>query len=183
MAEPPVAGARVVATAAAVTRAWEALAAGIQPVVATRPCILIGVMLGGVVPLVKIAERLRGDFLLDYCHLTRYAGDTRGGPLRWVQLPRLPMQGATVIVIDDIYDEGVTLRELRACCQARGAAAVLAAVLVRKRHGRALAGPPPDFVGLDVGDEYVFGCGMDYRERWRHLDAIWALPPATGTAP
>ncbi len=183
MAEPPFPGARLVATAAAVNRAWDELAASLQPLVATRPCVLLGVLLGGVVPLVQISGRLRGDFLLDYCHLTRYAGATRGGALRWVQPPRLPLQGATVIVIDDIFDEGDTLRELHAACRERGAAAVHAAVLVRKRHGRAVAGPVPDFVGLEIGDEYVFGCGMDYQERWRHLAELWALPGATGGVP
>ena len=33
----------------------------------------------------------------------------------------------------------------------------------------------PDLVGLEVDDRYVFGCGMDYRNRWRHLPAIYAL--------
>ncbi len=171
------------ATAAVVNRAWDDLATQVQPLIDTQPCVLLGVLLGGVVPLVQIAGRLHGDFLLDYCHLTRYGGATRGGTLRWVQPPRLSLQGKTVIVIDDIFDEGDTLRELHAACRARGAAAVHAAVLVRKRHGRAVAGPVPDFVGLEIGDEYVFGCGMDYQERWRHLDALWALPGPAPAAP
>jgi len=49
-------------------------------------------------------------------------------------------------------------------------------VLVRKQHGRAQVGLQPDLVGLEVGDEYVFGCGMDYQGHWRHLPEIWGLP-------
>ncbi|MFQ5634823.1 MAG: hypothetical protein ACE5G3_05790 [Gammaproteobacteria bacterium] len=49
-------------------------------------------------------------------------------------------------------------------------------MLVRKRHDRVVAGTLPDHVGLQVDDRYVFGCGMDYRHRWRHLPAIYALP-------
>jgi hypoxanthine phosphoribosyltransferase len=33
----------------------------------------------------------------------------------------------------------------------------------------------PDFVGVETGDEFLFGCGMDYQGRWRHLPAIWAI--------
>jgi hypoxanthine-guanine phosphoribosyltransferase len=35
---------------------------------------------------------------------------------------------------------------------------------------------------VQAGDEYLFGCGMDYHDRWRHLDAIYAIPVLPGTA-
>lgn len=183
---PDALGARLVVPSDAVNDAWRRLAASIQPHIDQGPCLLLGVLVGGVVPLVHVAERLRGDFLIDYCHLTRYAGKTKGGEIQWVQRPRQALRGRTVILVDDIFDEGHTLAELRAYCLGEGAARVLVAVLARKRHPRPVVGPPPDFVGVEVGDDYVFGCGMDYRERWRHLDAIYALSPsvpaAAGTA-
>lgn len=178
MAEVPLPGARIVAAAAAVRAAWDHLAAGVQRDVDAGPCVLVGVMMGGAIPLVRIAERLRGDFLLDYCHATRYGGGTAGGEVRRVQRPHLPLEGRTVVLVDDIFDEGHTLAAIREDCLAAGAARVRIAVLARKRHGRAVAGLAPDHTGLEVPDEYVFGCGMDYRERWRHLDAIWSLPAA-----
>lgn len=178
MADPPFPGARRVASAAAVRDAWSRLAAAIQPHVVQRPCLLLGVMLGGMVPLVKISERVRGDFRLDYCHLTRYLGGTSGGEIRWLRRPHDDMRGLTVVLVDDIFDEGHTLAALRRECLAAGADRVLVAVLARKRHDRALTDLRPDFVGLDVADEYVFGCGMDYQGRWRHLDEIFAVTSA-----
>ena len=178
MADLPFPGSRLVVPAAAVRQAWDELARRIQPHIDSGPCLLLGVLLGGIVPLVKIAERLHGDFLMDYCHLSRYLGATTGGELHWVQRPRCTMTRRTVILVDDIFDEGQTLQELQRYCINAGATRVLSAVLVRKCHGRNVAGPAPDFVGLEVGDEYVFGCGMDYQEHWRHLDAIYALVPA-----
>lgn len=180
MADAPVAGARRVADAAAVGAAWARLAAGVQPWVDSGPCVLVGVMVGGMIPLVQVAGRLHGDFVLDYCHATRYGADTAGGAVRWVQVPRQPLAGRTAVLVDDIFDEGHTLAAIRAWCMGAGAAAVRIAVLARKRHGRALAGIEPDLAGLEVGDEFVFGCGMDYRGHWRHLDAVWALPAAAG---
>lgn len=179
MAELPFPGCRLVVPAADVIRAWDTLAQRIQAEIDAGPCLLLGVLVGGMVPLVKIAERLRGDFLVDCCHVSRYAGATRGGELRWLLAPRLPMQGQTVIIVDDIFDEGDTTEALRRFCSAAGARRVLCAVLLRKRHGRPLAGREPELAGLEVGDEYVFGCGMDYQERWRHLDAVFAVLPGT----
>jgi hypoxanthine phosphoribosyltransferase len=49
------------------------------------------------------------------------------------------------------------------------------AALVRKDHDRGLPRDYVDFVGLDVPDVYVFGCGMDAYEEWRHLDEILVL--------
>jgi hypoxanthine phosphoribosyltransferase len=60
-------------------------------------------------------------------------------------------------------------------CRQAGAREVRVAVLVQKRHDRNLTGLVPDFKGLDVPDRYVFGCGMDYREYFRNLPAIYAL--------
>jgi hypoxanthine phosphoribosyltransferase len=182
MAEAPVAGARLVASAAEVDAAWSRLAAGVQRWIDAGPCVLVGVMVGGMVPLVRVAGQLRGDFALDYCHATRYGGGTSGGELRWIQAPHQPLAGRTVVLVDDIFDEGHTLAAIRDWCLAAGAAAVRIAVLARKRHDRALPGIAPDLVCVDVGDAYVFGCGMDYRGRWRHLDSIWALPDGEGAA-
>jgi hypoxanthine phosphoribosyltransferase len=132
------------------------------------------------VPLVQISERLHGDFLIDYCHLTRYLGGTTGGEIRWLQRPHQDLRGLTVVLVDDIFDEGHTLAELRRHCEQAGAARVLTAVLALKRRARPAADLQPDLWGVEVGDEYVFGCGMDYCGRWRHLDAIYALPEIPG---
>lgn len=184
MAEPPVPGARLLVPAARVARAWTRLAAGLQPLVDATGCVFIGVMVGGMVPLVEIARRLSGDFVLDYCQLSRYRDARTGGELRWISRPQQPLQGRLVVLVDDIFDEGHTLAELRRHCLEAGATRVVAAVLVRKRHDRPVAGPLPEFVGLEVGDEFVFGCGMDHQGRWRHLPGIYALAgPSAGGGP
>jgi hypoxanthine phosphoribosyltransferase len=51
-------------------------------------------------------------------------------------------------------------------------------VLVNKRHDRKEPGLRVDFVGLEVEDRYVFGCGMDYKEYLRNLPAIYAVAEA-----
>lgn len=175
MAELPFPGTRLVATAAGVNAAYDRLAASIQPLVMQGPCVLLGILMGGMVPLVQVASRLRGDFLMEYCHVTRYGGAESGGEIRWVQRPQAALRGQTVVLVDDIFDQGFTLAEVRRHCLAAGAREVKVAVLVHKRHARGRADLQPDFTGLETGDEFLFGCGMDYRGRWRQLDAIYAV--------
>ncbi len=161
---------------AEVARGLDLLAARLQPVIDMADCVLIGVLTGGMFPLIHLAERLRGDFEIDYCHATRYAGGTQGRTLVWLERPHVALAGRTVIVVDDIYDAGTTLHAVAEYCAQEDAARVCTAVMVVKERARAAAVPPPEFTtGLRVPDRYVFGCGMDLHGRWRHLTAIYAL--------
>ena len=56
-----------------------------------------------------------------------------------------------------------------------GPRSIRIAVLVNKKHDRKVAGITADYVGIEVPDRYVFGCGMDYQEFFRQLPAIYAL--------
>jgi len=165
----------IVATETEVEHAYQCLAAELQRFVSKGDCILIGIMMGGMIPMVRLAGMLSGDFLMDYCQVSRYRGAEHGGNLEWLQAPHLALDGQTVLLVDDIYDEGITLEYVTKSCYAQGAAQVVSAVLVQKQHERRAGQIPPDFVGLNVADHYVFGCGMDYRHRWRSLPAIYAL--------
>jgi hypoxanthine phosphoribosyltransferase len=149
----------------------------IQPLVEAKDCLLLGVLKGGMFPLVHLAEALTGDFLVDYCHATRYRGELEGGELNWLKKPELSLLGFTVIIVDDIWDEGATLSAVVDYCRKAGAKDVLTAVLLIKDRGRPASIARPDFdAGLEVPDRYVFGCGMDFNNRWRHLTSVYALP-------
>jgi len=155
---------------------FDHLAKSIQPLIDLRDCILLAVMTGGLYPVVRLADRLQGDFVIDYCHATRYAGSTAGSLLEWREHPHLALSGKTVIVVDDIYDEGITLQAVAEYCRDAGAQRVATAVMVVKDRPRVANIAPPDYTtGLTVPDRYVFGCGMDLYGRWRHLPAIYAL--------
>lgn len=143
-----------------------------------EPLTLVAVMTGGMLPAAWLALRLMQPLQIDFVHATRYRGGTRGGELDFLVHPRLEVRDRHVLVVDDIYDEGYTLKAICDDYAGRGARSVRSAVLVRKMHQRGLPRDLPDFVGLDVPDVYVFGCGMDAYEEWRHLEEIRALPDA-----
>lgn len=176
---PDIAGAWQVADGAAVDAAYGRLITAVGARVDGAPLTLLGILLGGALPLARLATGLRGDFVLDTCRVSRYRDQTRGGAPDWLCPPQTTLAGRHVVLVDDIHDEGLTLAFVAAHCRQAGATVVTTAVLVKKRHGRAQA-PPPDCVGLEVDDHFVFGAGMDHRGRWRHLPGIWALPAAHG---
>ena len=136
--------------------------------------IVICVMGGGVVFAGQLLTKLTFALELDYVHASRYQNETVGKTLIWKALPKLDLTNRTVLLIDDILDEGITLKAIQEKCLSLGASQVLSAVLVEKTLIRTKP-MAADFVGLQVPDCYVFGYGMDAYGWWRNLNAIYAL--------
>jgi hypoxanthine phosphoribosyltransferase len=155
--------------------ALDRMAADIARDLAASTPVVLCVMNGGVVMMGYLLVRLHFLLEVDYLHVTRYRGRVHGGELCWHREPELSLRGRTVLVIDDILDEGHTLAEILAYCRKRGANQVAAAVLVNKRHDRKQPGARADYVGLHVDDRYVFGFGMDYKGYLRNVPAIYAV--------
>lgn len=158
-----------------VEAAVERIAADVNAHYGQQPIILIAVMTGAIMPAAWLASRLRMPLQMDFIHATRYTGQTEGGELDFRVPPRLNLQNNDVLIVDDIYDIGLTLQLIEKYCKSRGARTVNSAVLVRKIHNRKTTGTLPAFIGMEVEDKYVFGCGMDVYEYWRQLNEIRAL--------
>jgi len=136
--------------------------------------ILLCVMTGGLIPTGHLVTRLTFPLQLDYIHATRYRGETSGGELHWIQEPSISLQDRNILIVDDIFDEGITLLEIAKYCKEKGAAKVYSAVLVNKLHNRK-TDFKPDYIGLDIEDRYLFGFGMDYKNYLRNVNSIHAV--------
>ena len=135
--------------------------------------IVLTVLNGGIIFAGKLLTRLRFPLEIDSINASRYRGETSGGEIHWLLEPRLSLQGRTVLLLDDVLDEGITLAAIAAWCQQQGAAQVLVAALIDKQIGR----PRPceaDFVGLRAENRYLFGYGMDYKSYLRNAPGIFA---------
>ncbi|WP_395620517.1 hypoxanthine-guanine phosphoribosyltransferase [Dokdonella sp.] len=160
---------------ATLTSAIERVGAEIGDQLRGRSAVFLSIMQGGLVFAGQLATAIAADLEFDYVHATRFRGTTEGGELQWMRRPAIPLTGRNVLLVDDILDEGHTLKAIRDWCIEQGAQSVLLAVLCEKRHGRTVPGLYADFVGVQVPDRYVFGYGMDFHEQGRNLPAIYAL--------
>jgi hypoxanthine phosphoribosyltransferase len=136
--------------------------------------LVLTVMGGAVVFAGQLLPRLAFPLECDYLHATRYGDVTTGGELAWVVEPRTSVQGRTVLVLDDILDEGLTLAAVKRRLLEQGALACYIAVLSEKDLGHAKP-VEADFVGVRLPNRFVFGCGMDVKGAWRNLPAIYAM--------
>ncbi|PHS68529.1 MAG: hypoxanthine-guanine phosphoribosyltransferase [Methylophaga sp.] len=139
----------------------------------TNP-VLLCVMKGSVITAGHLLPKLTFSLELDYIHVTRYGDKTVGGKLVWLHQPAIDLTDRTVILIEDIFDVGLTLQSLRDYCMQAGAKSVSCVTLINKLHDNKL-GLSPEFIGLTVPDRYVFGFGMDYKGYWRNAPGIYAV--------
>ena len=161
--------------AGAVHQALDRMAADISDTLAETVPIVLCVLTGGIIPAGHLLTRLQFPLESDYLHASRYRGETSGAEVRWLSEPAIELQDRTVLLVDDILDEGHTLADIINYCEQSGAKQVYSAVLVEKLHARRTADVRADFVGLQVEDRYVFGFGMDYMGYLRNLNGVYAL--------
>lgn len=164
----------LICTEQQVKAAVERMAAEITVKLADANPLILPVMGGAVVFTGHLLPLLRFPLEFDYLHVTRYDGKTRGAQVEWKAGPRADIRDRTVLVLDDILDEGNTLLAIRERLSAEGVRKFYSAVFADKEIGRSKP-IAADFVGLKVPDRYVFGFGMDVNEYWRNLPAIYAL--------
>ena len=169
---PP--AARCLHTAAAVDAAVDRVAAQLAVRLWDAQPLVVCLMTGGLPFAADLLRRFYFDLELDYMHLSRYEG-VRGGAVRVVRDLQRPLAGRTVLLVDDVLEEGLTLRAAQDAVAVRGAAQVVTAVLVRKNVPNAVT--QADYAVLAAEDEFLVGRGMDCDGRFRQLSGIYSLGP------
>ncbi|MDD5266582.1 MAG: hypoxanthine-guanine phosphoribosyltransferase [Methylococcales bacterium] len=156
-----------------VEAALDIMAEQINGLLADRNPLLLCVMNGGIVVAGKLITRLSIPLTIDAINASRYQNQTAGGSIEWILKPGTPLKNRTVLIIDDILDEGFTLAAIYYYCLEQGATSVYSAVLVNKMldHEKPVTA---DFVGLEVENRYLFGYGMDYKGYLRNAAGIYA---------
>ena len=159
---------------AEVEAALDRMAVDITASLADKNPLLLCTMIGGIVTAGKLLTRLDFPLSIDYVHASRYRGQTSGADLQWIAKPTEALAGRVVLLIDDIFDEGLTLKALIEYCNEEAAAEVHTAVLVEKQCAKQ-CDLEVDFLGLHVENRYVFGYGMDYKGYLRNAAGIYAV--------
>ncbi len=135
----------------------------------TEP-LLVTVLKGGTVFLADLVRRVNLPVSVDFLGISSYGGQGRATILKDLG----DITGRHVLIVEDIVDTGLTLAYLLQVLAARGPASLRICSLLDRRVRR-IAELPLDFVGFEVGDEFLVGYGLDLDERLRHVPAILAV--------
>ncbi|WP_306304560.1 phosphoribosyltransferase family protein [Methylogaea oryzae] len=112
------------------------LAAQVTALLGESNPLILAVMNGGVVFAGRLLPQLPFPLEVNSITATRYGGAISGGTIRWLLEPSAELRGRSVLIVDDVLDEGITLAEIIRYCHEQGAASVHTAVLVEKDLGK-----------------------------------------------
>lgn len=161
-----------------ILRRLDELAAQITADYTGRDLTVIAVLNGSLFFMADLLRRIQLPLRLDSLSVSSYHGGTQStGTVTFDETSLPDVTGRHVLILDDILDTGLTLSAIRDRLLAEAnPAGVRICVLLRKEKQRAHE-LEADYVGFDIGDEFVVGYGLDYDERYRNLPFIGVLKP------
>ncbi len=117
------------------------------------------------------------DMEIDFIAVSSYGGGTStSGEVKLIKDLSSPIEGKNIIIVEDIIDSGVTLSYLKRMLAARGPKSIKVCTLLDKPSRRKVDFKG-DYVGFEIENEYVVGCGLDYDQRMRNLPDVCVLAP------
>lgn len=138
---------------------------------------LICILKGACFFLADLARAIRRDTFIDFMGISSYGGGkTSSGEVRVTKDLDISVQGADLLIVEDIIDSGVTLNYLTQLLQQRHPKSVRIATLLDKPERR-LRQVDVAYVGFQIPDEFVVGYGLDYAEKYRNLREVCILEP------
>lgn len=139
--------------------------------------VMIGVLKGSFIFLADLSRQLSIPRTIEFIAVSSYgSGSVASGAVRLVMDVRGNIEGRHVLIVEDIVDTGHTLKYLIGMLKSHRPASVKTAALVRKAES-AEVDVTIDYLGFDIGDEWVVGYGLDYAEQNRTLPYIGVIQP------
>ena len=139
--------------------------------------VMVGVLKGSFVFLADLSRKLTIPRTIEFIAVSSYGnGSKSSGAVRLLMDVRGNIEGKHVLIVEDIVDTGHTLKYLIGMLKSHRPASVKTAALVRKAE-RAEVEVTVDYLGFDIGDEWVVGYGLDYAEKNRTLPYIGVVSP------
>jgi len=139
--------------------------------------VMVGVLKGSFIFLADLSRRLSIPRTIEFIAVSSYgSGSVSSGAVRLVMDVRGNIEGKHVLIVEDIVDTGHTLKYLIGMMKSHRPASVKTIALVRKAES-AEVDVTVDYLGFDIGDEWVVGYGLDFAEQNRTLPYIGVIKP------
>ena len=137
--------------------------------------IALCVLKGAVFFLADLVRSIDLDVHLDFIQVSSYGNQKySSGVVTILKEPQLDMHGRNVLIVEDIIDSGLSMREVFNYIESRGAARVKTATFLDKPKARKVPFTP-DYVGFPIEPQFVVGYGLDFAEKYRNIPEIQVL--------
>lgn len=139
---------------------------------ASKKVIIIALMKGSICFTADLMRKLSFSFSLELLTCQSYGmrGKERGELT--MESFAIKVRDAHIILLDDMFDSGSTLFTVYNEIMSRGAASCSSIVLLMKNIERKIT-YRPDLTLFTIGNEFVIGYGLDWKEEYRGLPGIY----------
>lgn len=156
----------------------DAMAREIERDFPAGPLVVVILLKGALVFAADLLRRVPRVLEIECLNVSSYHGGVESsGQVDFPDRHFPEVKGRHVLLLDDILDTGRTLHAVSLRMFEEGAVAVRSAVLLAKDKERAEVARA-DYVGFEIGDEFVVGYGLDYQGKFRNLPYVAVLKPA-----
>lgn len=139
--------------------------------------VMVGVLKGAFIFLADLSRALSIPRTIEFIAVSSYGkGSRQTGAVRLVMDVRGNIEGKHVLIVEDIVDTGHTLKYLMGMMKSHRPASIRTCALVRKAE-QAQVDVNVDYLGFDIGNEWIVGYGLDYAEQNRTLPYIGIVTP------
>ena len=160
---------------AAIEERVSELAAQISLDYAGKEPILIGILKGSIFFFADLMREISIPTKMDFMRASSYGSNMHSsGSVQLTKDVELPIQGRSVIIVEDIVDSGLTLAYIKANLEGRGVESLRICALIDKLERRERE-VPVDYCGFKVEEGFLVGYGLDCNEEYRYLPAIYVL--------
>lgn len=145
-----------------------------------KDLLLVSVLRGSVVFLTDLIRQIDLESSIDFMSISSYLGSKSAHATGVVKITKDledPIEGRDILIIEDIIDSGLTISYLARNLKLRNPNSLEVCALL-DRNVKRIAEVNIKYAGFTIGDEYVVGYGLDYKQKFRNLDSIYRLNTA-----
>ena len=122
-----------------------------------------------------LVRNMSFDVALDFIQISSYGNQKySSGVVTILKEPQLDMRGKAVLIVEDIIDSGLSIREVNNYIESRGASMVRTAAFLDKPKARKVPFAP-NYVGFSIDPQFVIGYGLDFAEKYRNIPDVQVL--------
>lgn len=136
--------------------------------------IFIGILNGCFLFFSDLIKQVETDCEIAFLRVSSYKGTTTTGEVKKVFGLDKSIEDRDIIIVEDIVDTGITLDRIVADLKKEKPASIKVASLLFKPNAYQKQ-IPIDYVGFEVGNEFLVGYGLDYDELGRNLNDIYII--------
>ena len=142
---------------------------------ADREPVFIGILNGVVFFFADLVKEMTIPSRIDFIRAASYgSGMSSSGIVNCTKDVEIPIQGAPVIIIEDIVDTGLTLKQIVKRIDGKNPESIKICALIDKleRRDEEIV---LDYCGFQIEEGFLVGYGLDHDEKYRYLQDIYVL--------